>query len=96
VAKPVSNKCIGDSLFGILGDVLKFGSLTWLLEICLHPFRQSTSGMCGKEFSSGVRAMMTTPINQNLRVLGNYHEFGDYYEWVLVAYLGKHLTTNHV
>ena len=38
---------------------------------------------------------MTTPINQNLRVLGNYHEFGDYYEWILVGYLGRHLTVNH-
>jgi len=48
--------------------------------------------MCVKEFYSVVRSMMTAPINQNLWVLRNYHELGDYYEWVLVAYLGRHLT----
>ena len=40
--------------------------------------------------------MMTTPINQNLRVLGNYHDLGDYPEWVLMAFIGRHLTANHV
>ena len=42
------------------------------------------------------RSMTTTLINQNLRVLGNYHELGDYHEWVLVAYLGRYLKANNV
>jgi len=40
--------------------------------------------------------MMTTSTSQNLRVLGNFHEIGDYHEWVLVTYLGRHLIANHV
>jgi len=37
--------------------------------------------MCGKEFYSVVMSMMTTLINQNLRVLGDYYKLGDYHEW---------------
>ena len=42
------------------------------------------------------RSMMTTPIYQNLWVLENYHELGDYHEWVLEAYLGRYLKANNV
>jgi len=62
----------------------------------MSPFRQSTSGMYGREFHSMGRSMMTTRINQNLWVLENYHELGDYHEWVLVAYLGRYLKANNV
>jgi len=62
----------------------------------MSPFRQFTSGMYGRGFHSMGRSMMTTPIYQNLWVLENYHELGDYHEWVLEAYLGRYLKANNV